>query len=151
MVDVPRVGEDPSGGELGPLSRDSERYERLRSAPALYRLTLGQPRQEDLVDMLARRGADADELPTIDLRAPGSGKRDVEQPAGATVFARALGLAVLVARLQQALRTVQVTLIRDAQFQVASAKVPDVSDVAGETLFKLDLVRIDLQVHEKVA
>ncbi|MBD8011660.1 hypothetical protein H9633_05040 [Microbacterium sp. Re1] len=54
-----------------PLSRDSERYERLRSALALYRLTLGQPRQEDLVDMLARRGADADELPTIDLRPPG--------------------------------------------------------------------------------
>lgn len=55
-----------------PLSRDSERYERLRSALALYRLTLGQPRQEDLVEMLARRGADADALPTIDLRPPGS-------------------------------------------------------------------------------
>jgi len=53
-----------------PLSRDSERYERLRGALTLYRLTLGQPRQEDMVDLLARSGIDADELPTIDLRPP---------------------------------------------------------------------------------
>lgn len=53
-----------------PLSRDIGRYERLRSALTLYRLTLGQPRQEDMVEMLARRGVEATELPTIDLRAP---------------------------------------------------------------------------------
>ena len=53
-----------------PLSRDIERYERLRSSLALYRLTLGQPRQEDMVEMLAKRGADATGLPTIDLRPP---------------------------------------------------------------------------------
>jgi len=53
-----------------PLSRDIKKYERLRSALTLYRLTLGQPRQEDMVDMLARRGADAGELPVIDLRPP---------------------------------------------------------------------------------
>lgn len=53
-----------------PLSRDIDRYERLRSALTLYRLTLGQPRQEDMVDMLARRGVDATALPTIDLRPP---------------------------------------------------------------------------------
>lgn len=54
-----------------PLSRDMKKYERLRSALTLYRLTLGQPRQEDMVEMLARRGADATELPMIDLRPPG--------------------------------------------------------------------------------
>jgi hypothetical protein len=53
-----------------PLSRDIKKYERLRSALTLYRLTLGQPRQEDMVDMLARRGVDAGELPVIDLRPP---------------------------------------------------------------------------------
>ncbi|MGO2747011.1 helicase-related protein [Microbacterium sp.] len=53
-----------------PLSRDIDRYERLRSALTLYRLTLGQPRQEDMVEMLARRGVDATGLPTIDLRPP---------------------------------------------------------------------------------
>lgn len=53
-----------------PLSRDVAKYERLRSALTLYRLTLGQPRQEDMVDMLARRGVDAGELPVIDLRPP---------------------------------------------------------------------------------
>jgi len=54
-----------------PLSRDIDRYERLRSALTLYRLTLGQPRQEDMIEMLARSGGDAEELPTIDLRPPG--------------------------------------------------------------------------------
>ena len=67
VVNVLRVGENSPGGELDPLSDSG----RLRSALAQYRLTLGQPRQEDLVDMLVRRGADADELPTIDLRPPG--------------------------------------------------------------------------------
>jgi hypothetical protein len=53
-----------------PLSRDIDRYERLRSALTLYRLTLGQPRQEDMIDMLARRDIVDGELPTIDLRPP---------------------------------------------------------------------------------
>ena len=53
-----------------PLSRDIAKYERLRSALTLYRLTLGQPRQEDMVDMLAKRGIDGDSVPTIDLRPP---------------------------------------------------------------------------------
>ena len=56
-----------------PLSRDIDRYERLRSSLTLYRLTLGQPRQEDMIEMLARSGGDAEELPTIDLRPPGGG------------------------------------------------------------------------------
>lgn len=53
-----------------PLSRDIAKYEQLRRALTLYRLTLGQPRQEDMVDMLAKRGVDGDSVPTIDLRPP---------------------------------------------------------------------------------
>lgn len=53
-----------------PLSRDIAKYERLRAALTLYRLTLGQPRQEDMVDMLAKRGVDGGSVPTIDLRPP---------------------------------------------------------------------------------
>lgn len=53
-----------------PLSRDLARYESLKRALALYRLTLGQPRQEDMVGLLLERGADGEALPMIDLRAP---------------------------------------------------------------------------------
>ena len=45
-----------------PLSRDEARYRRLRRALALYRMVLGQPRQEDMVELLAERGADAEAL-----------------------------------------------------------------------------------------
>ncbi|HEX4401010.1 MAG TPA: hypothetical protein VHZ98_06760 [Galbitalea sp.] len=53
-----------------PLSRDIPKYDRLRDALALYRLTLGQPRQEDMLALLRARGGDVSELPTIDLRPP---------------------------------------------------------------------------------
>lgn len=53
-----------------PLSRDIDKYERLRGALTLYRLTLGQPRQEDMIEMLAKRGVDGGAVPTIDLRPP---------------------------------------------------------------------------------
>lgn len=53
-----------------PFSRDIAKYERLRNDLTLYRLTLGQPRQEDMVEMLAKRGVKAESLPTIDLRPP---------------------------------------------------------------------------------
>jgi hypothetical protein len=53
-----------------PLSRDTAKYEQLRNALALYRLTLGQPRQEDMVEILAKRGVDPDDVPTIDLTPP---------------------------------------------------------------------------------
>ncbi|ACZ31352.1 helicase domain protein [Xylanimonas cellulosilytica DSM 15894] len=56
-----------------PLSRDHDRYERLRDDLALYRLTLGQPRQEDMVDLLRKRGVDGQQAPTIDLRPPARG------------------------------------------------------------------------------
>ena len=54
-----------------PLSRDAVKYERLRKALTMYRLTLGQPRQEDMVELLAKMGAEAEFMPTIDLRPPG--------------------------------------------------------------------------------
>lgn len=59
-----------------PMSRDIERYERLRSALTLYRLTLGQPRQEDMVEMLERRNVDARDVPMIDLRPPSRDKAE---------------------------------------------------------------------------
>ncbi|NLS10236.1 DEAD/DEAH box helicase [Nesterenkonia sp. MY13] len=53
-----------------PMSRDIERFEQLRSALTRYRLTLGQPRQEDMVEMLLRQNIDATTVPTINLRPP---------------------------------------------------------------------------------
>lgn len=58
-----------------PLSRDELRYERLRDDLALYRLTLGQPRQEDMVELLRKRGVDGETAPTIDLSPPRSPAR----------------------------------------------------------------------------
>ncbi|MDP4332142.1 helicase-related protein [Curtobacterium sp. A7_M15] len=53
-----------------PLSRDRARYERLRDSLALYRLTLGQPRQEDMVELMKQRGVDGASVASIDLRPP---------------------------------------------------------------------------------
>ena len=39
-----------------PLSRDSARYDRLMKILALYRLSLGQARQEELIDHLFETG-----------------------------------------------------------------------------------------------
>lgn len=58
-----------------PLSRDALRNERLRDDLALYRLTLGQPRQEDMVALLRKQGVDGEAAPTIDLRPPRSPAR----------------------------------------------------------------------------
>ena len=57
-----------------PLSRDEDRWARLQEALALYRLAFGQPRQEDMVAVLRRRGVAGDperiaEM-RIDLRPP---------------------------------------------------------------------------------
>ena len=57
-----------------PLSRDEERWARLQDSLALYRLAFGQPRQEDMLAALERRGVTTDperisEL-RIDLRPP---------------------------------------------------------------------------------
>lgn len=57
-----------------PLSRDEERWARLQESLALYRLAFGQPRQEDMLAVLRRRGVAGDperiaEM-RIDLRPP---------------------------------------------------------------------------------
>lgn len=52
-----------------PLSRESVRYQRLLRTVAAYRLTLGQPRQEDLVRYLSDGAADGEVL-QIDLAPP---------------------------------------------------------------------------------
>ena len=64
-----------------PLSHDDARYQRLKEDLALYRLSFGQPRQEDIIDILRKRGvmsnsALIEEL-RIDLRPPGA--RDQSQ------------------------------------------------------------------------
>lgn len=52
-----------------PLSQDHERYRRLKDDLAIYRLTFGQPRQEDLAEILKQRGVqvDPDELEALRL------------------------------------------------------------------------------------
>jgi hypothetical protein len=52
-----------------PLSRDQARYEQLKVDLATYRLAFGQPRQEDLLELLKRGRPDRTEV--IDLR-PGA-------------------------------------------------------------------------------
>ena len=51
-----------------PLSRDVERWARLQDSLALYRLAFGQPRQEDMLAALERRGIAADPARIADLR-----------------------------------------------------------------------------------
>lgn len=54
---------------LYPLSRDRYKYERLIKVLALYRMTLGQPRQEELLDLLKNMHLSNEQLKelTIDL------------------------------------------------------------------------------------
>lgn len=51
-----------------PLSIDQERLQRLKDDVVLYRLALGQPRQEDLLDLLRRQGVQADPARASALR-----------------------------------------------------------------------------------
>ncbi len=51
-----------------PLSTDAARYRRLKDDLALYRLTFGQPRQEDLLGILRRRGVQHDAEQADELR-----------------------------------------------------------------------------------
>lgn len=53
-----------------PLSNDRPKYERLRSALTSYRLTLGQPRQEDMMIVMEKNEIDSRNMPMIDLSAP---------------------------------------------------------------------------------
>jgi len=41
------------------LSSDNSRYEQMKKAVALYRLTFGQPRQEDMLELLQQRFSDS--------------------------------------------------------------------------------------------
>ncbi|MEU6073471.1 hypothetical protein [Micromonospora sp. NPDC047074] len=52
-----------------PLSRDQAKFDRLKSDLVMYRLAFGQPRQEDLLNLLRRREIGAAGVPDIlDLR-----------------------------------------------------------------------------------
>jgi len=57
-----------------PLSRDQDRWDQLQESLALYRLAFGQPRQEDMLAALRRRGIASrpDQIADlrIDLRPP---------------------------------------------------------------------------------
>lgn len=53
-----------------PLSRDIERASRLKDALTLYRLTLGQPRQQDMLEMMVRRGVEPGAVAKLDLSPP---------------------------------------------------------------------------------
>lgn len=55
-----------------PLSREDAQYERLRDALTLYRMMLGQPRQEDMLELLRQRGATERQVAQLDLRPPSS-------------------------------------------------------------------------------
>jgi len=49
-----------------PLSRDKQRYQRLRESLALYRAVFGQARQEDLLQYLTTRIPDESLQKTFD-------------------------------------------------------------------------------------
>ena len=53
-----------------PLSRDIEKVERLKDALTLYRLTLGQPRQQDMLEMMQRCGVNPAQVAKLDLSPP---------------------------------------------------------------------------------
>ena len=53
-----------------PLSREDPQYERLRDSLTLYRMMLGQPRQEDMMELLKQRGVTESEVAQLDLRPP---------------------------------------------------------------------------------
>lgn len=53
-----------------PLSREHQQYERLRDSLTLYRMMLGQPRQEDMLELLRQRGVTEQEVAQLDLAPP---------------------------------------------------------------------------------
>jgi hypothetical protein len=55
-----------------PLSRDAAKAVALKDDLALYRLAFGQPRQEDLLDFLKRKGVNGASTAGIDLRPDGT-------------------------------------------------------------------------------
>ncbi|EPR75386.1 Helicase [Leifsonia rubra CMS 76R] len=67
-----------------PLSRDLAKIDRMKEALTLYRFTLGQPRQEDMMEILKRRGVDGATLPLLDLSPPKSPARIADQTTDGT-------------------------------------------------------------------
>jgi hypothetical protein len=53
-----------------PLIRDDAQYLRLRDSLTLYRMMLGQPRQEDMMELLRQRGVSETQVAQLDLRPP---------------------------------------------------------------------------------
>ncbi len=64
-----------------PLSIDHDRLRRLKDDVALYRLTMGQPRQEDLLNVLWRQGIQTDEHQAAKLLIDLTPPRALEEPA----------------------------------------------------------------------
>ena len=67
------------------LSSDAEKYQRIKADVALYRLAFGQPRQEDMIELLRRRGLDADPARLAQQRislAPEESPNDPRIPRG---------------------------------------------------------------------
>jgi hypothetical protein len=66
-----------------PLSIDATRLGRLKDDVALYRLTFGQPRQEDMLQLLRRRGVQHDpgriDALRLDLRPPSTTVDDAQR------------------------------------------------------------------------
>ena len=70
-----------------PLSRDQDRWDQLQESLALYRLAFGQPRQEDMLAALQRRGiaSQPDQIADlrIDLRPPAANNGELNmEPMG---------------------------------------------------------------------
>jgi hypothetical protein len=63
-----RCRQDRTACDAVPLSADRPRYERLKRDFALYRLTFGQPRQEDMLELLRGRPSVVADTERIDLR-----------------------------------------------------------------------------------
>ncbi|OBB19704.1 hypothetical protein A5761_00730 [Mycolicibacterium setense] len=53
-----------------PLSREDAQDERLRDSLTLYRMMLGQPRQEGMMELLRQRGVSERQVGQLDLRPP---------------------------------------------------------------------------------
>lgn len=53
-----------------PLSREDAQYQRLRDSLTLYRMMLGQPRQEDMMELLRQRRVTDSDVAQLDLRPP---------------------------------------------------------------------------------
>lgn len=65
-----------------PLSVDVARLEQLKTDVALYRLTFGQPRQEDMLQLLRSRGVELDAARLAELRIDLSAPEITPRPVG---------------------------------------------------------------------